>query len=157
MKLLKTVKGRILAGSLVVVLAFGGGVAASSFGFIDDLAKLLGFATDKAADATGRAITSQSYEDEIRQDVTNAANRGVNELARHAGQEITRGNGAVKSNYEQLKADIDSTVDTAVVEGKTKITNKVDSKVNEANASVNAAAEDQINKELAKYPAFTGK
>ncbi|CAH0344838.1 hypothetical protein [Bacillus sp. CECT 9360] len=157
MKLLKTVKGRILAGSLVVVLAFGGGVAANSFGFINELAKLLGFATDKAADATGRAVTSQPYEDKIRVDVTNAANRGVNELAGHAGKEITRGNGAVETNYKQLKADIDSTVNTAVDEGKTKITNKVDSKVTEANKSVNEAAEDQIKIELAKYPAFTGK
>lgn len=151
MKMLKTAKGRIIAGSLVVVLAFGGGVAASNFGFIDRLAELLGFATDEAADASGKAITSQPYEADIRKDVTDAANRTVDELTRHAHQEIARGNGAVKSNYEQVKGEINSTVDTAVDEGKAKITNEVDRKVQEKNANVNAAAEDQIKREFAKY------
>jgi hypothetical protein len=160
-KLLSTITGRVLAGALVTVIAFGGGVAASNFGFIDDLARLIGLATDKAADVSADAVNSNSgdttYENKIKNDVSNATNGAIGQLSTHAQQEINRGNGSIQSNYEQLKTAIEKTTNDGVIDGKTKITNKVNNKVTTVNESVNQAAQAQINAELAKYPAFTGK
>ncbi|MBT2686189.1 hypothetical protein [Bacillus sp. ISL-37] len=152
MKILSTTKGKVMAGALALAVIGGGAAGASNFGFIDQLSNILSGANDKIATfAAGEVDKSdEQYQDKIIEDVNAAAGSYANEMAAQATKEMNRGKGEVKSHYDDLKADLDSTVNTSKANGTALITSKVNAQVLSSQAAIESAAVDAINAQLQK-------
>ena len=139
-----------MAGALALAVIGGGAAGASNFGFVGQLANILSGANDKiATNAAGEVDKSdEQYQEKIVNDVNAAAGTYASEMAAQATSELNRGKGEVKSHYEDLKTDLETTVNTSLTNGKALVTTKVNAQVLSSEAAIENAAVNAINAQL---------
>jgi len=156
--MIKTVKGKVVAGTMVVGLLVTGAVAGASN---DSFTSFVNSATDslftKVAGWAGYSIQSNADAKKatVEEKVQTEFNRAAGEVGGHFNTKVGEGNTAINNEVTTLMAEItsatngeiadvnsriDAEVDTEVAQGKTSLQNAAQAK---AQALINAANQIQ--------------